>query len=142
MLKPITLNQKKHLKIINTNCWRNKHFSSCLWLLRFVVEIEKESKSQRPSRAARAEPEHLLRQGNRKRLRCVTIQDDTGASSPGARADGQRRATSRVNRHVIRGALVGDSNKENNSKEFPASPLLPSPLLHNRWNVRFWCCFA
>ncbi|ONK75294.1 uncharacterized protein A4U43_C03F15360 [Asparagus officinalis] len=86
--------------------------------------MEKEQKTQRPRVA---EPELLLQWGNRKRLRCVKIRDDAGGSSP-ARSDGERRATSR--RRVIRGALL-DSSKDCN-KEFPSSPLVSSPFIHNR----------
>ncbi|ONK69985.1 uncharacterized protein A4U43_C05F29010 [Asparagus officinalis] len=86
--------------------------------------MEKEHKTQRPRVA---EPELLLQWGNRKRLRCVKIRDDAGRSSP-ARSDCERRATSR--RRVIRGALF-DSSKDCN-KEFPSSPLVSSPFIHNR----------
>ncbi|KAI0511384.1 uncharacterized protein LOC110096438 [Dendrobium catenatum] len=63
--------------------------------------MEKEARGNlRPLRGA-PEADFLLQWGNRKRPRCVKVRSATGGTLPG-RSEGQRRATARVSRRVIR----------------------------------------
>ncbi|XP_072957040.1 uncharacterized protein [Typha angustifolia] len=79
--------------------------------------MEKEAKNPRVPRVV-PEPDFPLQWGNRKRLRCVKVRDE---GSP-AKSDGQKRATSRVNRRVITG---GDP-------EFASPSRRPTALQHRK----------